>query len=298
MSTVDVKELICQTHFMEDMFDHIRLVDPAEKEVLTYKCNMLDSLGIECYDFWQKGECCKNCISLRAFVENKTFVKFEYCDESIYMVTAVPFSHNEHNAVIEFLKDITESIALDSSAGSSRASVEMQELLDKVNTKALRDSLTELYNRRYIDEKLPLDIVNTALSDQPISLIMTDIDVFKAINDEHGHLAGDKVLCAFAGILRRCVQRGSDWVARFGGEEFVICLPGADLERAATIAEKIRKEISEEKIPFKDEMLAFTASFGVASMKPGIDCRADEILHMADKMLYLAKRKGRNRVEC
>lgn len=161
---------------------------------------------------------------------------------------------------------------------------------------AVTDGLTGLHNRRYLDSHLQT-LFDRAMSRQrPLSLMITDIDRFKTINDTHGHPGGDEVLREFARRLRKNV-RGIDLACRFGGEEFVVVMPDTEQHVAERIAERIRHEI--ENQPFStgpsSELLPVTVSIGVSSLIPGTDS-VESLMSRTDAALYDAKRSGRNRV--
>jgi diguanylate cyclase (GGDEF)-like protein len=166
-----------------------------------------------------------------------------------------------------------------------------------MNNMALKDSLTGIYNRRYINEKLPINLVNAALAAYSLTIIMADIDFFKNVNDNYGHLAGDYTLKYFAEILSNSLKRESDWVARYGGEEFIVCLPGVGVAYAAEIAENMRKTVENSEVDFKNLKFRITASFGISTLTPTINSSIEELIEEADKKLYKAKQNGRNRVE-
>jgi two-component system cell cycle response regulator len=161
---------------------------------------------------------------------------------------------------------------------------------------AITDGLTGLHNRRYLDSHLVTLFERAASRNRPLSLMITDIDKFKPINDTHGHAAGDEVLRDFARRLRKNV-RGIDLACRFGGEEFVVVMPDTEPLIAEKVAERIRHEI--ESMPFAigggTQPLRVTVSIGVASMIPGKDS-VDTLMKRADAALYEAKNTGRNRV--
>jgi diguanylate cyclase (GGDEF)-like protein len=122
---------------------------------------------------------------------------------------------------------------------------------------------------------------------------MADIDLFKAINDDFGHLVGDRVIKAAAGCLQQEI-RESDHVARYGGEEFAIILPDTPIPNATIVAERIRKTIDSLRIKHADKLIHFTMSFGIASFQAEEGTASDELIKRADSALYQAKKQGRN----
>lgn len=291
----EVRDLIDKMALFEKAFDRSRLIDPTINKALELKDNKISEVGIDCFAFWEKENVCDNCIALRAYRENETFIKIEYSKEDIYLVAAVPVILSGRTVVIELLKKVTNSIIFGSDQRELREDI--YRMIDHLNNVAIMDSLTGLYNRRYINEKLPVEIVNEELSGHGISIIMADLDMFKNINDTYGHLNGDCVLKCFADILQKGLKRENDWVARYGGEEFLICMPGAGLKLSMETAEHMRKALEETVMECGGNKLRITASFGVFSTVPKADTTMNNMIEHADKMLYTAKRNGRNRVE-
>ncbi len=157
---------------------------------------------------------------------------------------------------------------------------------------ARRDPLTGLFTRRYLDQNIPGLVHSHRRSERPISLLMLDIDHFKRVNDTYGHLAGDEVLSQVAGVVREAV-RSADSAVRFGGEEFCILLPGAELTVALRVAERIRQNIEAIDFPAIGPALTVTASIGAATL--GYWETPAQWMDRADKALYQAKEEGRNR---
>ena len=160
---------------------------------------------------------------------------------------------------------------------------------------AIRDPLTGLFNRRYLEESLALELIRAVRKQYPIGIIMADIDHFKQFNDTHGHAAGDAVLVQIANLLGTLV-RASDVICRYGGEEFIIILPEASREITRLRADLIRESAGQLRIHYEGQTLkAVTLSLGIAVF-PDHGSTMDALLAAADTALYRAKRSGRNRV--
>jgi diguanylate cyclase (GGDEF)-like protein len=164
---------------------------------------------------------------------------------------------------------------------------------------ALQDPLTGLYNRRHFEERLGSELAACQRHGRPLSLLLCDVDHFKLINDEHGHVAGDETLKMVAFVLRGAVRK-EDVLARYGGEEFVVIARETGLEGAAALAERIRRAVEKSRCFWQGRDLGVTVSIGVslssgvAQLAPGRTERA--LVETADRALYLAKQDGRNRV--
>ena len=163
---------------------------------------------------------------------------------------------------------------------------------------SITDSLTGTYNRRYLMEQLPRELERCCRYACPLSVLMSDIDHFKEINDALGHMAGDEVLQQFAVRAQKAIRTSSDWVSRYGGEEFLIVLPETAHEAAVHVAEKIRALISSTAFATLAGDAEVTASFGVASTAlsgPDTALTVDALIRTADECLYRAKQGGRDR---
>jgi two-component system chemotaxis response regulator CheY len=163
---------------------------------------------------------------------------------------------------------------------------------------AMHDTLTGLFNRRAIQERAEADLSRALREQTPLSVALLDIDHFKAVNDTHGHDVGDQALRLVAEVLTANI-RGYDAVGRWGGEEFLVVLPGDSLIDAAIVAERIRVSVTEITLELAGgKRLPLTASLGIASW-PGTASQPltlDQLIHQADEALYRAKSEGRNRV--
>ena len=176
------------------------------------------------------------------------------------------------------------------------ASLALQEQNQLLETLAVTDSLTGLYNRNKLNEILAEQFARYQRHQRPFAVLLLDIDHFKALNDTYGHLAGDQVLKNVAQTLSHSI-RSVDYAARYGGEEFVIVLPETSIDTARDLAQRICSQIQSDRHRFEDQTLAVTLSIGVAAIRDN-DKTVDAVVARADDMLYQAKRAGRNRVHC
>lgn len=277
--------------FFNKMYDFVRIVDPLEKRVLECKGNKTDLTEEVCYSYWKSGKICDNCISTRAFLDNKTFIKLEQSPDAIMLVTAMPIDNTEKPVVLELLKDATDSMFLGS--GDYNEGHMMFNVVSKINDIITKDSLTNLFNRRFIDERLPIDIIKATVEKTPLSLIFMDLDNLKEINDTYGHYFGDLAIKELGQVLVNSVRNHEDWVARYGGDEFIICLNNTNYEDAYTIGCRIVKKIADTNIETEKGIINLTASIGIHTMED-TNLSAQELIKHADQNMYLAKQKGKN----
>jgi len=161
---------------------------------------------------------------------------------------------------------------------------------------SIKDHLTNLYNRRYMEEFLKNELEASKRYNYAFSVVMVDLDDFKKINDTYGHDSGDEVLKAVAEIMRANMRK-ADVICRYGGEEFLILMPKTPKENACKCMEKIKKMIEQKKFVFNGSMVQITASFGISSY-PEDSSDIQDLLVLSDIRLYRAKRQGKNCIEC
>lgn len=183
------------------------------------------------------------------------------------------------SAVVETLRDLTDE---------KMAQIALEQL-------ATRDGLTGLANRRCFDDTLHAEWARALRQMQPLSLLMVDVDNFKAYNDAHGHLGGDECLKRVARAVAS-EMRANDLVARYGGEEFAVILPNQSLKGAAIVAERIRCRVEQLQLPCRFAAGHVTVSIGAATAIAGPDNHASQLVAIADAALYRAKHLGRNRI--
>lgn len=172
--------------------------------------------------------------------------------------------------------------------------IEIGTLQSKLRSQAIKDPLTDLFNRRYLDETFDRELARAAREAYPVCVIMLDIDHFKKVNDTYGHEAGDVILKALARILSSRNRRG-DFVCRFGGEEFVIVMPNMEMDTAFRRAEELRAALNSLSVPYGGFKLTITISMGIASYPANGEDR-ESVLRAADRAMYAAKRAGRDHI--
>jgi len=178
------------------------------------------------------------------------------------------------------------------------AEEQMQEAFHTVERLAMMDGLTGVANRRLLDQTLAREWISSRRDGLPLSVLLIDVDCFKAFNDQYGHLEGDECLCKVSAKMQKALRRPLDLLARYGGEEFVAVLPNTPIEGAEAIADLVRKAVADCDIPHAGSPHGVvTVSVGCATEIPSNDSSVSSLLNAADAALYMAKSNGRNRTE-
>ncbi len=182
-------------------------------------------------------------------------------------------------------------------AAQAAVSIENVDLHESVQRQAVTDGLTGLFNHRRFQEVMSIEVERSKRFDQPLGLVMLDLDDFKTVNDRYGHLQGDQVLREVARVLLD-TSREIDEPARYGGEEMAVVLPQTDLEGAVEFAERLRGRIDDLDVPVLqgEGVVRITASVGAAALPDSAADDKDALVQAADAALYRAKRLGKNRV--
>lgn len=262
------------------LYDALRVIDPINKKILMKSENPKYDPECSHYDFWSSESISDDSTAIRAFQENECFVRLEHVADSTFLISAFPIEIANENLVLELLKNVNS------------LSVGYTDFSEPINNLALKDELTNLFNRRYVDERLSADIMKAFAEKLPMSLVFLDVDNLKEINDSLGHAFGDKVLVEISEIIIRSIRSDTDWVARYGGDEFLICLNNTEAKEAFEISERIRNKIAELVI-LENGKIKTTASLGIYSTEQE-EKTAAEIISLADNKMYEAKRNGKN----
>lgn len=287
MSVFKVKDFEEYLEGLRNIFDMVRLVNPNTNKTM----NLVDTdntlHGTDCYSLWEKGNACKNCISKKALKRQETVTKFEYNKDDIYLVIATPIEFEGNIQIVELLKCIDDPDVIFKLNGVhiDETSKVISDLSDKVR----RDDLTGVYNRRYINNILPKEIEMSRSKEEQSTIIMIDVDNFKQINDRYGYVAGDLVLQELAHTMICHIRKDYDWVARYGGDEFLIFLRNTDKEIANKVINNLRSTLDEKYFSFKNAKIKVSISAGVAILYED-DKSMKDIINEADKNLKRDKK--------
>lgn len=255
------------------------LFPEIEQSWFTHKVETAVMLGTRAFTIWEQRP---NLVHFKSYQPITGLA-----DEMYQNVTILPLrsTSGKTDHVCLIIYDVT-GVAVNKRQLES-ANTKLQEL-------ALRDGLTGLLNRRYWESCLEREFARHQRYDNPVSLVIFDIDHFKRVNDTYGHQTGDEVIRAVSGVTSHLV-RETDFAGRYGGEEFVVLLPGTNLEGAAQFAERLRASVEQQVLDYQGSPLTFTISLGVATISDDmVDYQA--LLERADKALYASKEGGRNMV--
>jgi len=284
---IDLGKIIRDPQFLTNIYDVVRIVDPVLNQVLYNEASdkLIGVTKGTCYSLWEKGTCCENCITLRAYEEKNSVMKFEATCDKIYLITAVPMMYQGKVYVVEMIKDITGKGIVESLSGNNLD--DMVGFVKHHNDLLVRDELTAVFNRRFINMRLPTEIKRSEATGSPSAILMIDLDGFKNINDSYGHVAGDCILQHVAGLLHEGVRGEHDWVARYGGDEFLIYLHGATMERALAVAKRMKHSVEYGKIKYREVEIRVTCSIGIGLLENGME--PQQWIEGADRNLYLEK---------
>ena len=206
------------------------------------------------------------------------------------VVHVVRNEKGETESLVGFMFDISER---------KKTEEKLINLQKELEALSFKDGLTGIANRRRFDACLELEWASARRSEQPLSVILLDIDFFKQFNDLYGHIAGDQCLTSVAQTLALAIARPRDIAARFGGEDFVILLPETDEVGAQEVAERCQRLVEKLRIPHEksDDNPYVSFSMGVGTIIPSPDMEPTAFINAVDKLLYTAKQNGRNRIE-
>ena len=258
----------------EKVFSVVRLLDA--ETILNAAKGKNQNISAElcrCFDFWETGKRCSNCVSLKALEEKNKKTKLEFRENNVYQVTAHYVEVDGKPKVMELIQYLDEADIVDID-GSERLFTKLNGFQDEL----YRDVLTGIYNRRYYEDQLRKQIL-------PAGIAMIDLDDFKLYNDTCGHNAGDLALTTVAGVIRGMIRRTTDILIRYGGDEFLLVMPGVKEEDFAQKLRQIQNEVHSKEVPGFSRLQLSVSIGGVLSEEHKIE----NAVEMADKLMYRAK---------
>ena len=258
---------------LREIFDVVRLLKGSDLQAAGMESKLAGRENpCQCYAFWNKDKRCENCISLKALEEKKQTSKIEFLDSDMYQVFARYLEIDSEPYVMEMLKKLDENTLTDEEGYKK-----LTEKLTVYSEKLYKDVLTGAYNRRYFEEKVKNMSLNAGVA-------VIDLDDFKLFNDTYGHDGGDLVLTTVVNVIRHYIRR-TDILVRYGGDEFLLILPGIEKEVFSQKLRMIQEKIHATHIPgFNRRKLS--VSIGGAMFTHG---RLEEALTKADRLMYMAK---------
>ena len=258
----------------EKVFSVVRLLDA--ETILNAAKGKNQNISAEpyrCFDFWETGKWCSNCVSMKALEEKNKKTKLEFRENNVYQVTAHYVEVDGKPKVMELIQYLDEADIVDID-GSERLFTKLNGFQDEL----YRDVLTGIYNRRYYEDQLRKQIL-------PAGIAMIDLDDFKLYNDTCGHNAGDLALTTVAGVIRGMIRRTTDILIRYGGDEFLLVMPGVKEEDFAQKLRQIQNEVHSKEVPGFSRLQLSVSIGGVLSEEHKIE----NAVEMADKLMYRAK---------
>lgn len=257
---------------LREIFDVVRLLKGSDLKTAGMENKLEGKHLCQCYAFWNKDKRCENCISIKALNEKKQTSKIEFLDSDMYQVFARYLEIDNEPYVMEMLKKLDENTLTDEEGYEK-----LTEKLTVYSEKLYKDVLTGAYNRRYFEEKVKNMSLNAGVA-------VIDLDDFKLFNDTYGHDGGDLVLTTVVNVIRNYIRR-TDILVRYGGDEFLLILPGIEKEVFSQKLRMIQEKIHATHIPGFNR-LKLSVSIGGAMFSHG---RLEEAITKADRLMYMAK---------
>ncbi|MGL5549512.1 MAG: GGDEF domain-containing protein [Culicoidibacterales bacterium] len=284
----DFTQLERQLEPLLKFFDAVRIVNPLTNQTLLFQQQQERAYVPKhpCYKTWNRNTVCDNCIAMQALRTQTTSEKLEYVDETIFLVLATPITIEDEHYVIEALRDVTDSSLI--SKIESKVKAEIAKEIAQLNAQIVRDPLTQAYNRKYLMNRLPTVLAKSCIEDDFETVVaIFDLDNFKGINDQYGHLVGDLMLQALTKQLENLLETTNEWFVRLGGDEFVLVVSSMTSRHALERARAIYQQISQIQITFDGEMIGTNVSIGFA-IATQTDT-VESLLHRADQAMYQQK---------
>lgn len=272
-----------------NIFDFYRVVDVNTYLVYDWQGGEKIATDQRCYEVWKREDACKNCISRTCNHERRKIIKLECLEGQIYLIMAIPITLGEECLSLELICDVTDSLVVNDTFHIENLNA--QDLILQMNDMAIRDSYTGLFNKRYAEQELCKSVLEWQGGNHLVVGVM-DIDDFKLINDNFGHLQGDEILCGIAKIVDEYAVKGKGWASRIGGDEFMILWNDILPQEATEIVKELKEEIKRRTFIKGSPEASISVSIGLTEYKETYgDWR--EFLDEADRAMYRSKRANK-----
>ncbi len=272
----------------DPLYEQIRIVDFTKR--VTYALNPQNELEWKPCNLLCRFK--DYCFCSKVLNENRKITRLEFYEGKSYIICGFPIQHNNRQLVVELTERIDGSQIFENSEEHSIRDI--TSIIEGMNQMIITDDMTGLFNRRYITQKLPLDLVHSYYRKRTIAVIMADIDKFKEVNDLYGHDVGDQVLINFSSLLKNSIKGSSGWVARYGGEEFLLVMQNLNDRNIEVIIHQIKEQIELTRFESISPAINLTCSFGVV-VCDGHTGHYEKLIRIADQCLLKAKNEGRNK---
>lgn len=245
---------------LDNMYDVMRIIDPINKNVI----NISSQPGVvnsgKCYDLLNRGEMCENCISVRVDVENDTFIKLEYVLNGVMLIIATSININGERYIVETIKNIT---AQKNKILNEEFHNQVKNVIDNLNEKVIKDEDTSAYNKIYIETRLPVDLNNSIINENNLSIIMVDIGEYGNVNDKYSKEILGEFVKGVSEIISEAAYEELYWIGRYSENKYIIVLNNINKEETGNISNEIKDLIKDIHFEYNNESMVVNASIGV-----------------------------------
>lgn len=245
---------------LDNMYDFMRVIDPINKNVIDTR-NEPDVMNCsKCYDLLNRREMCKNCISVRVEVEKDTFIKLEYIPNGVMLIIATFININGERYIVETIKNIA---AQKNKKLHEKFNIHVKNVIDHLNEKVITDDESSVYNRIYIESRLPVDLNNSMVNENNLSIIMVDTGESENINNKYRQEVRIRFLQEVAEIIGESVNGESYWIGRYSENKYIIVLNDTSKEETYKISNKIKNLLNDIPFEYNNEIIKLNLNLGV-----------------------------------
>ena len=286
MYNLDVLSVLEGKSEINKLFPIARLVDASN-----YICKIVDGKVLptnrKCSCVRGRNRPCTNCITHRAYMEQKQMTKLQYSENAVQLVLAVPVVYKNTKYVLELIKDITDGLVVHDKLHPENTDIHA--IINELNTLAVMDPFTNLYNKKYIEKQMHEDIDKVIMSNKTYILALFDIDNFKWVNDTYGHSTGDLVIQDVVDVINKHILKLNCWAARYGGDEFLLAFKDEALENVVKCCESIKYDIGIKEYEVGDSRFISSISIGIYQFNRDTDTY-ETLLKNVDIAMYENKK--------